>query len=575
MKIWFAFLLSPLFTLVFINELVAQNSPSATSSISSPKRTLQVTDSLTKANLLFQNEKYEQALTIALEIHNNATKTQDTLILKNTKLLIAEIFRKTKNYKQALYYFTNYLNLSQDIDLVQENRIKIKVASLLYRTQEVDSAVFLLEHITQIRDTTKEIALIKAKAFSNLSGFFTLQDKLLKAEIYANSSLEIHEKYKDSTHIAGSLNNLASVFMEQKRYRDAKRELLDALMYIKNDNSLNAIETKENIYNNLAYIMYMLKDYRAYIYAEKGFDIKDSLTNAEIKTVLTKIEREFNAENERKQGLLNTARERAEKEKETHKRIKATNLRNIFIVLSISLLIGIWLLFRYFKLVQKNKLEQLNSEAREKVLNATLDGKETERRMIANTLHDSVSTLLSSANLHLQAAKFQLKEVPEEIQKAQIIVNEAAEKIRNLSHSLVSTVLLKFGLSYAIQELAEKYSNSFLTIKCISDSLCRFSSDFELKINSIIDELLNNIIKHSEASIASIKMAHENNSLVIEIKDNGKGFNPEKSYGKTGLGLSQIEARIKKMNGVFRITSKIKKGTHIYISIPVSCLKKD
>ncbi len=575
MKIWFAFLLTPLFTLVFINELVAQNSPSATSSISSPKRTLQVTDSLTKANLLFQNEKYEQALTIALEIHNNATKTQDTLILKNTKLLIAEIFRKTKNYKQALYYFTNYLNLSQDIDLVQENRIKIKVASLLYRTQEVDSAVFLLEHITQIRDTTKEIALIKAKAFSNLSGFFTLQDKLLKAEIYANSSLEIHEKYKDSTHIAGSLNNLASVFMEQKRYRDAKRELLDALMYIKNDNSLNAIETKENIYNNLAYIMYMLKDYRAYIYAEKGFDIKDSLTNAEIKTVLTKIEREFNAENERKQGLLNTARERAEKEKETHKRIKATNLRNIFIVLSISLLIGIWLLFRYFKLVQKNKLEQLNSEAREKVLNATLDGKETERRMIANTLHDSVSTLLSSANLHLQAAKFQLKEVPEEIQKAQIIVNEAAEKIRNLSHSLVSTVLLKFGLSYAIQELAEKYSNSFLTIKCISDSLCRFSSDFELKINSIIDELLNNIIKHSEASIASIKMAHENNSLVIEIKDNGKGFNPEKSYGKTGLGLSQIEARIKKMNGVFRITSKIKKGTHIYISIPVSCLKKD
>ncbi len=575
MKIWFAFLLTPLFTLVFINELVAQNSPSATSSISSPKRTLQVTDSLTKANLLFQNEKYEQALTIALEIHNNATKTQDTLILKNTKLLIAEIFRKTKNYKQALYYFTNYLNLSQDIDLVQENRIKIKVASLLYRTQEVDSAVFLLEHITQIRDTTKEIALIKAKAFSNLSGFFTLQDKLLKAEIYANSSLEIHEKYKDSTHIAGSLNNLASVFMEQKRYRDAKRELLDALTYIKNDNSLNAIETKENIYNNLAYIMYMLKDYRAYIYAEKGFDIKDSLTNAEIKTVLTKIEREFNAENERKQGLLNTARERAEKEKETHKRIKATNLRNIFIVLSISLLIGIWLLFRYFKLVQKNKLEQLNSEAREKVLNATLDGKETERRMIANTLHDSVSTLLSSANLHLQAAKFQLKEVPEEIQKAQIIVNEAAEKIRNLSHSLVSTVLLKFGLSYAIQELAEKYSNSFLTIKCISDSLCRFSSDFELKINSIIDELLNNIIKHSEASIASIKMAHENNSLVIEIKDNGKGFNPEKSYGKTGLGLSQIEARIKKMNGVFRITSKIKKGTHIYISIPVSCLKKD
>ena len=109
------------------------------------------------------------------------------------------------------------------------------------------------------------------------------------------------------------------------------------------------------------------------------------------------------------------------------------------------------------RLAQNNKLEKLKSEAQVRILNATLDGKETERKQIAETLHDSVSSLLSSANLHLQASKIQFKGVsPPEIDKTQMIITEAAQTIRNLSHYLVSSVLLKFGLKYAIKEMSEK-----------------------------------------------------------------------------------------------------------------------
>jgi signal transduction histidine kinase len=161
------------------------------------------------------------------------------------------------------------------------------------------------------------------------------------------------------------------------------------------------------------------------------------------------------------------------------------------------------------------------------------------------------------------------KGYPVEIEKAQKIVNEAADKIRNLSHSLVSSVLLKFGLGYAIQDLCDKYSNSSLNFHCDCENIGRYAQGFELKINSIIDELLNNIIKHSNASNAEIKITAKKQHLEITILDDGKGFNPNKNYNISGLGLRQIETRINKMQGVFKINSSLEEGTSIFISVPI------
>ena len=101
------------------------------------------------------------------------------------------------------------------------------------------------------------------------------------------------------------------------------------------------------------------------------------------------------------------------------------------------------------KLKEQNRLEQVHNNLQTRIINATIDAKEKERKSIAEILHDSVSALLSSANLHLQASKAQLNShVPVEIIKAQEIVKEASVKIRDLSHELISSVLLKFGLAF-------------------------------------------------------------------------------------------------------------------------------
>ena len=107
---------------------------------------------------------------------------------------------------------------------------------------------------------------------------------------------------------------------------------------------------------------------------------------------------------------------------------------------------------------QQQHIEKLKNESQIRILNATLDGKESERKQIAETLHDSVSTMLSSAHLHLEACKSQFNgSTPVEVDKSQTIIDEAAKKIRDLSHTLVSSILLKFGLEFAIKDIAEKF----------------------------------------------------------------------------------------------------------------------
>ena len=220
---------------------------------------------------------------------------------------------------------------------------------------------------------------------------------------------------------------------------------------------------------------------------------------------------------------------------------------------------------------EQNKLEQIHSNLQTRIINATIDAKEKERKTIAEILHDSVSALLSSASLHLQASKAQLNsKAPAEISKAQEIVKEASVKIRNLSHELISSVLLKFGLAFAVHDLCEKYSNSELELISDDNGIKRFDQKFEIKIYNIIEELINNILKHSKAKNASITLMERNgDKLLIQIIDDGKGFDVKRERKKDGLGLSHIEARVKIMKGVFNINSKKGEGTSIFISVPV------
>jgi two-component system NarL family sensor kinase len=248
--------------------------------------------------------------------------------------------------------------------------------------------------------------------------------------------------------------------------------------------------------------------------------------------------------------------------------------KQISVIIIASLLLIIILFYFFFqntRLKQNNKLKDIQSKIQENIINASINGQETERKKIAAFLHDNISALLSSAGLHLSVFTSQNQSAPQEIVKTKSLLKEAHDKVRDLSHELMPTLLARFGLFYALEDLCEKNSNSAIDFKYLStvSTKTRYNEDFEMKIYFIITELFNNITKHSQASNGILTIQENNESLQIEINDNGKGFDTENFEFLEGFGLNQIQSRINNLKGTLTINSKLGYGTLVSILVPV------
>jgi two-component system, NarL family, sensor kinase len=531
----------------------------------------------------FNKKNFEVALKKSLDFISEYSKSpkniQYTSYLYEVNLIIGDIYRIINNHTKSIQYYRNavqqgkmngdYAELKKIQNDTKLESIYLRIANEFLRDSQKDSAKRYYDLIVQSNSLDNKILSIQAIAFSNLSGIYR-QDSLFDlAKEYALKAVKIHGIENNKISESAALGNLASI-----NFKEAKKNYQKALSLIENDTTDKALRIKENLYFNLAYNLYKLKDYEAYQYQEKSYLIKDRLRDIEIRRMIEEIGFKFDFDAQKK--LFQKDEEvKLLKEKQKVRDLVAIGISTVVIFIFI---IG-FSMFRQknlqlklakTELIQEQKIEKLKSESQVRILNATIDGKETERKDIAETLHDNVSALLSSASLHLQATRKQFDgEAPIEIEKTQQIINEAAEKIRDLSHTLVSSVLLKFGLKYAIKDIAEKYQNSELQIDTNLGKLRRYHQNFEIKTYNIVQEFINNIIKHSEANQALIKMHEENNKILLTIIDNGIGFDKTKVLSKTGIGINQIEARIQMMKGHFSIDSEKGEGTKISIELPI------
>ena len=249
-------------------------------------------------------------------------------------------------------------------------------------------------------------------------------------------------------------------------------------------------------------------------------------------------------------------------------------------IVIIIILLFFFFLFYIFsensKLKQKNKLKDIQNQVHQNIINASINGQELERKKIASFLHDNISALLSSAGLHLSTFTSKNQIISQEILKTKAILEEAHDQVRDLSHELMPTLLARFGLFYALEDLCEKNSNSVIQFNysIVVPTKTRYNEDFEMKMYFITMELLNNIIKHSRATQANLTIQENNKSLQIIIEDNGIGFDTDKFYIREGFGINQIKARINNKKGTFAILSKINSGTTVAIEVPITYQKK-
>jgi len=521
---------------------------------------------------LIDKNEIEEALQKLYKVIDEVEAKKDTLAIINSHRMLADILRENGDYKKSNLNYSRIIPLIKN-DFKTLQYVYFKKGGNFQLDANVDSALVNYLKAVELSEKVPNKEDLKAKIHSNLSGIYYLKEDYNKAITHSKIAAN-YQKILGNTQIeAGILNNLGSIYYMQGKYKEALQMFQKALTLVGNGQEELDKKTRRSTFINIAYAYSGLKNYKkAFEYQDKYTVVDDSLKQELKYKEIAEIASKYKV-----------AKMEKEAEIEKTKRLKAELLSEGLIIASILLLIAAYVFYKLNQLSKKNyklqmeqgllvhkaNIDKVKSDAQSKILAATLDGRLEERKLIAEVLHDNVSALLSAANLHLQASKKQLgKNAPIEIDKSQLIISDASNQIRNLSHKLMSSILLKFGLTAAVQDLCDKTSNSTLNISLNSKNITRFNQNFEIKMFNIINEIVNNILKHSNAQNGMVKLEQLNGNLQVVIFDDGIGFNVDEIRGKDGVGLSQVEARIHVLGGLINIKSS-ETGTRIFISVPI------
>lgn len=244
---------------------------------------------------------------------------------------------------------------------------------------------------------------------------------------------------------------------------------------------------------------------------------------------------------------------------------------------SVLLLGGAIILFvlYYQKRMVQEKLERqvMQTDFQKRMIEAALESQENERRRVAGDLHDSIGAMLSTIRLSFLAFAKQNASNSEVVNENKKMIDDTIDSVRRISRDLMPSTLEKFGLSQAVKEMCDRFQSTaqlpILFIERGEGGL--LDKKRELMVFRIIQELINNALKHSGASTIKVSF-HNASQLTIIVEDDGVGFDLEthksdKTHGK-GLGLFNIENRARLANAELTFNSSPGKGTKTILIIP-------
>uniref|UniRef100_UPI00404B49CA tetratricopeptide repeat protein n=1 Tax=Flavobacterium sp. TaxID=239 RepID=UPI00404B49CA len=230
--------------------------------------------------------------------------------------------------------------------------------------------------------------------------------------------------------------------------------------------------------------------------------------------------------------------------------------------------------YRRKQLEQKAILAAEQTKQRELLTQAVIEAEETERKRIASDLHDGVGQLFSAVKMNLGGLlnRVEIKKDEDRFlaEKTMALVDESCKEVRVISHKMMPNFLLKSGIASDIKSFIEKIDEQTLKISFESFGFKeQLEFNEEIILYRVIQELINNVIKHAKANELEIFLLKNKQEIQVKITDNGIGFDYEKAIEKGGLGLKNVLVRIEYLKGTVSFKPHAPKGTEVAINIPI------
>jgi two-component system, NarL family, sensor kinase len=242
------------------------------------------------------------------------------------------------------------------------------------------------------------------------------------------------------------------------------------------------------------------------------------------------------------------------------------------------LLIISLLAYRTYKQKQKLQQQRINDLETQQQLTATeavLKGEEQERTRLAKDLHDGLGGMLSGIKYSFNTMKGNLIMTPENTQafeRSMDMLDSSIKEMRRVAHNMMPEALVKFGLDTALKDFCNDINNSGalqVSYQSIGLQNLVIEQTTAITIYRIVQELINNTMKHAAAKNAIVQVSKTNNSINITVEDDGKGFNPVILQQAKGIGWSNIQSRVEYLKGKLDVQSEPGKGTSVQIELNV------
>lgn len=237
------------------------------------------------------------------------------------------------------------------------------------------------------------------------------------------------------------------------------------------------------------------------------------------------------------------------------------------VFIAVALLACILGYFIYVVIKQKNNVLSWQ-EAR---IKAEVETLENERKRIAGDLHDDIGPMLSAIKLHVNHIEPPDETEQKIIEKSSGLIDEVIQRFREIAYDLLPNTLIRKGLITAVNEFVYKMNEAHpITIEFAHDDTIPLSAASELNLYRIIQEIIHNAIKHSEATTLTLTLHVQDKQLILTASDNGKGFvYASNNQPAQGLGSLNMQNRLALLNGKMSIKTEAGQGTSYFIAIPL------
>ena len=557
-----------------------------------------------KASALIYLGQNEEALALFKEGRELCFQIKDTLSAANHFINGGLVYHRMGQWDEALKGYLSAYKIYEQYDS-QENLSKVlnNIASI-YRTQErYEEAITIYDRSIKIKRSLND-SLGLANTYQNLGILYSYIDEMELSIKYLNDALGLYTVLENDEDVIKCLNALGSIYMNLGCYEEAWDVLLEAEDYTQKDKDiwnasaqhymLGAIALEKRAYQkaesylessilhsqqgslqkNLQVAYFKLsgakkelgKHKSAYDALLQAYLLQDSLKEERRLALMEEMQAQYD--------VLAKENELAVNQLVLEKRTQQRNML-IAVVLSLVLMGGL-LLYAFLQRMriasqkeelQQQRIIQLQQDQQLTAMNAVIEGEEKERMRIASDLHDSLGGLLTAAKAHVSHLSIGLEQ---EVDKATKMIDDACVEVRRISHNMLPKALSISGLKAALEDIVvniqhQGYSCKFNAIGLDEKRLGKRS----LAVYRILQELINNAMKHANADKLNIQLFMRDDFLFITVEDDGVGFDVESARLKKGLGLSSVESRVKVMNGEVEWDSEVGEGTSVSIRIPV------